>query len=651
MKKRSGFSLRAGEKKDIPMPSASPKPFFRSPRGLLLLCGLLSALVIGVFWPSVYCQFQFYDENNYVVDNDYVNHGLTWKGIYWAFTDLDRSNWVPLTWLTHMLDVQIYDYYNPWGHHLTNILIHAANVSLLFLLLQRMTGAVGRSFIVAALFAIHPLRVESVTWISERKDVVSFFFGMLAFLAYVRYVEESKKAGGRQNRFYLLTLLFFVFSLMGKATLVTFPCLLLLLDYWPLGRIQNLKLDWSRLPLLVEKIPFFLLIVPASIVAKLAEQAGNSILIHPPLALRLQTALISYLRYLEYMFWPVNLSSNYPYPNSWPTAELCLAAAVLLGLSALALVMRVRRPYILIGWLWYLGTLVPVNGILEQIGSPTMADRYTYIPMIGILLIVVWGVKDLAESLRLRPALPLAMASIVSIILIAVTRHNIAYWKDDVSRWTHAAAVTPNNWSAYADLGVVLWSDPDRALDCFEKSVEINPDYLESQLGLANSLSLHRRYPEAIEHYRIAWTLDTDDPRAQFFWGEACDLEGLPNEAIYHMQVAYALDPDKVIFMVSLARLLIQEQRINEAIPLLKNLCAVQSNSAENFDMLGSCLLKNGQLDGAIHAFQTALNLAPNTLAAKENLAEAIRLKQQQEVLPSPTRGAAMSQPRAPDSK
>lgn len=644
---RSSFSPEAEKKEDFPIPPASPKPFFRSIGRLPLLCGLLSALVIGVFWPSIHCQFQYYDENNYLVDNDHVNHGFTWNGIHWAFTALDRSNWVPLTWLTHMLDFQVYDYYEPWGHHLTNVLFHAANVSLLFLLLQRMTGAVGRSFIVAALFAIHPLRVESVTWISERKDVVSFFFGMLAFLAYVRYAEESKKTSGRQDRFYLLTLLFFVFSLMGKATLVTFPCLLLLLDYWPLGRMQNFKLDRSNLLLLVEKIPFFLLIVPISIVAKLAEQAGHSILLHPPLVLRLQTALISYLRYLEYMFWPVNLSSNYPYPNSWPTAESWLAAAVLLGLSILALVMRARRPYFLIGWLWYVGTLVPVNGILEQIGSPVMADRYTYIPMIGILLIVVWGVADLAKFLRLRLAL-LVMGSLVSLLLIAVTRHDIAYWKDDDSRWSHAAAVTRNNWTAYANLGVVVsTTDPDRALDCFEKSVEIYPGYVESQLGLANSLSLHKRYPEAIEHYRIAWALDTDDPRTQFFWSEACSSERLPNEAIYHMQIAHVIDPDKTIFMESLARLLIQEQRISEAIPLLKNLCAIQTGNAENFDMLGHCLLKNGQLDGAIQAFQASLSLASNTLAAKQSLASAIRLKQQQAIMHSATNGAAMAQPPA----
>jgi len=649
-KKKSHLSAGDKKKKGVPIPSASPKSFFRSAGGLLLLCGLLSALVIGVFWPSVHCQFQFYDDNDYLLANVHVNHGLTWEGLYWAFTGLGKSNWVPLTWLTHMMDFQIYGR-NPWGHHLTNILIHAANVSLIFLLLQRMTGAVGRSFIVAALFAVHPLRVESVTWISERKDVVGFFFGMLAFLAYVRYAEEIKKATGRQDRFYLLTLLFFVFSLMSKATLVTFPCLLVLLDYWPLRRISNFKLDRANLKLLAEKIPFFLLIIPTSIVAKLAEQAGNSILIHPPLVMRLETALISYARYLGFMFWPANLSSNYPYPNSWPTGELWLAGAVLLGISALALVMRSRRPYFLIGWFWYLGTLVPVNGIIEQIGSPSMADRYTYIPMIGILLIVVWGINDLAESLRLRPPLLLAPASIVAILLIAVTRHDIAYWKDDDSRWSRAAAVTRNNWTAYANLGVVLSAaDPDRALDCLEKSVEINPDYAEAQRDLADSLISHKRYNEAIEHYRIAWTQNTSDPRTQFYWGEACYFTGLTNEAIFHWQVAHSIDPGNVTYMEPLAKLLIQKQRIAEAIPLWKSLCAIQTNNPEFFDILGYCLLKNGQLDGAIHAFKTTLNLAPDSPDAEENLAEAIRLKQQ-EILPPATNSPATAQPRAPDSK
>lgn len=650
MKKKFWFSFNDGKKEDIPISSASPKSFFQSARGLLLLCGVLSALVIGVFWPSVSCKFQYYDENDYLLDNVQVNHGLSWQGVSWAFTSLAKSNWVPLTWLTHMMDFQIYGF-NPWGHHLTNILIHAANVSLLFLLLQRMTGAVGRSFIVAALFAVHPLRVESVTWISERKDVVSFFFGMLAFLAYVRYAEESRKAAGRPDRFYLLTLLFFVFSLMGKATLVTFPCLLLLLDYWPLGRISNFNLDRATLPLLVEKIPFFLLIVPINILASLAEQFGNSILLHPPLTLRLETALISYLRYLEYMFWPGNLSSNYPYPSSWPLGELWLAATVLLGISTLALVMRARRPYFLIGWLWYLGTLVPVNGIIEQIGSPMMADRYTYIPMIGILLIVVWGIKDLAESWRLRPPVLLALASIVSVLLIAVTRHDIAYWKNDDTRWSRAVAVTRDNWTAYANLGVCLnVHDPDRSLDCLEKAVEINPDYVEAQRCLANSLVQHQHYPEAIEHFRIAWTLDTNDSRTQLYWGQACSFAGLPNEAIFHLQVAHAIDPDNVLYMAYLAQLLIQKQRIAEAIPVLKSICAIQTNNPGVLNTLGSLLEKKGQLDDAIHTFQTALNFAPHSAIVEENLAGAIRLKQQ-EILRSPTNGAAIAQSHAPDSK
>ncbi len=643
-KKRSGFSTSDRRKKGIQISSASRKPFFRSAGGLFALCSLLIVLVIGTFWPSVHCQFQFYDENDYLLANAHVNRGLTWANVCWAFTALGKSNWVPLTWLTHMMDFQVYGH-NAWGHHLTNILIHAANVSLLFLLLQRMTGAVGRSFVLAALFAVHPLRVESVTWISERKDVVSFFFGMLALLAYVRYAEESQKAAGRHDRFYVLTLLLFVFSLMSKATLVTFPCLLLLLDYWPLRRTSDFKLDRANLRLVVEKIPFFLLIVPASIVAELAEQSGNSVILQPPLTLRLETALISYARYLGYMSWPVNLSPNYTYPKSWPAGELWLAAAVLAGLSTLVLVVYVRRPYFLVGWLWFLGTLVPVNGIIEQVGPQAMADRYTYIPMIGILLIVVWGINDMAESLRLRPQASLALASIVAVLLITVTRNDISYWRDGDSRWSRAVAVSRNNWTAYANLGTVLdTSNPDRSLDCFEKSVEINPDYVEAQRGLAFGLLRHGRYAEAIEHFRIAWIQNTDDPRSQWGWGIACYRAGHFNDALFHMQAAHAIAPGNASYMTSLAELLVGKQRFTEAIPVLKGLCAVQTNNPANFNNLGYALVKCGQLDAAIEAFQTARNIAPNRPDVEANLANAIKLKQQEENLRLSTNSAARVQ-------
>ncbi len=645
-KKKSNFPPRDKKKKGAPAAPAARGTFFRSSGGLLLLCGLLSALVIGTFWPSVHCLFQFYDENDYLLYNAGVNHGFTWSGICWSFTALSKSNWVPLTWLTHMMDFQFYGF-NPWGHHLTNILFHAANVSLLFLLLQRMTGAVWPSFILVALFAVHPLRVESVTWISERKDVVSFFFGMLAFIAYVRYAEESKKTGGHPERFYLLTLLLFVLSLMSKATLVTFPCLLLLLDYWPLRRITDFKLDGAKLWLLAEKIPFLLLIIPAALVAKLAEQNGKSVFLHPALTMRLQTTLISYAHYLGFIFCPLNLCADYSYPHSWPAGELWLSAVVLLGLSALVFTLGARRPYLLVGWLWYLGALVPVNGILEQVGPQAMADRYTYIPMIGILLIVVWGIKDLAEAVRLPPRPLGALAAILSIFLIAVTRHDIAYWQDSDILSTHMAAVSRNSWTAYANLGLILAStDPDRALDSFQKSVDINPDYFESQRGLADSLAHHQRFAEAIGHYRLAWNLDTADPRTQVGWAVSCYYQGLVNEAIGHIQVAHALDPTSADDMTMLSQLLIEKQRYTDAIPVLKSLCAIETNNPDNFNTLGYVLGKTGQVDDAITAFQTGLNIAPTNSSLLANLALAIKAKQQG-IRHSPTNGAAMAHPPA----
>jgi tetratricopeptide (TPR) repeat protein len=275
-----------------------------------------------------------------------------------------------------------------------------------------------------------------------------------------------------------------------------------------------------------------------------------------------------------------------------------------------------------------------------------MADRYTYIPMIGILLIVVWGIKDLAESLRLRPPPLLAMATVIAIVLVAVTRQNISYWQDGDTRWTRAATVCPNNWTAYANLGTILKSiEPDRALDCLEKSVEINPDYVEAQRELGSSLLKHKRYDEAIEHFRIAWTLNTDDPRTQWNWAGAYYMSGLTNEAIYHMQIAHAIEPDNPAYMPLLVDLLVENQRIPEAIQVLKSLCAVQTNNPTCFNKLGFLFIQNEQVNEGIQAFQTALNLEPTSPVLQKNLADAIRLKQNQKFQNSRSNGAAIARP------
>ncbi|HMD53395.1 MAG TPA: hypothetical protein VKJ65_02460, partial [Phycisphaerae bacterium] len=313
-----------------------------------------------------------------------MNSGLTWSNIVWAFGHADKANWYPLTWISHMMDFDTFES-EPFGHHLTNVLLHAANGILLFLVLKRMTGALWRSFIVATLFALHPLRVESVAWISERKDVLSAFFGLAALWTYVRYIEETKNQNGRVKYFYWLTLLFFACSLMSKAMLVTFPFVLLLLDFWPLQR-----LDVSSIRrLLLEKIPFLLLVLPVSIVAFIAQKNGRELVLNLPWSFRIETVFINYLRYVLKMFWPSDLSVLYPWPDSWPLIELLAAVVFVFGISIAVLILRRSHPYLLVGWFWYLGTLVPVIGLIP-LGGQSMANHYSYFPMIGILVALIW---------------------------------------------------------------------------------------------------------------------------------------------------------------------------------------------------------------------------------------------------------------------
>jgi tetratricopeptide (TPR) repeat protein len=489
--------------------------FFRRPDGVFLICLSFFALTVWAFLPVVQTGFQLYDEAGELINNAHVNSGLNWHNLKWSLFSLEYSNWYPLTWISHMADFDVFDR-NPEGHHLTNLLLHAANGVLLFLVLKRMTGALWRSLIVAGLFALHPLRVESVAWITERKDVLSAFFGLLALLFYARYAQRRPALNPQPSTLnYFLALLFFAFGLMSKTMLVTFPFLLLLLDFWPLKRIaergtRNAEANQSSNigRLLLEKLPFFLLVPPVSIAAYAAQKAGGQFMLHFPFGFRLESALMGYARYLEKMFWPVNFSVLYPYPEHWPAGEWLLAALFILAVSVLAFALRRQRPYLLVGWLWYLGTLVPVIGFLP-LGAQSMSNRYTYLPMIGIALLVVWAVGDLSNRWRGRGVLVTTILALVLGACILRTRGEIVYWKDSASLWSRAVAVTKNNFMAHFCLGSIVWkSEPDKALAEFQASVAIYPDYAEAQRDFAFLLQKDGRFSEAITHYQKAIRLE-----------------------------------------------------------------------------------------------------------------------------------------------
>jgi uncharacterized membrane protein YqjE len=551
-----------------------------------------------VFAPALKTDFQFYDENGELGMNAHAHSGLGWQNIRWALFSLEYSNWYPLTWLSHMLDFKMFGR-EPWGHHLTNVLLHAANGVLLFLVLKRMTRALWRSLIVAALFALHPLRVESVAWISERKDVLCAFFGLLALMFYVRYAQKQSRAGCREPSAeagspaldprpstldYGLALLFFAFSLMSKSMLVTFPCLLLLLDFWPLNRIRNSEFgirNSGLKRLLLEKVPFVLLIVPVGIATYFAQQAGNQFMFHFPLGFRLETVLMGYGRYLGKMIWPSNLSVLYPYPSFWPAGQLLCATAVVLGMTAVTIILWSRKPYLLTGWLWFLGTLVPVIGLLP-LGAQSMSNHYSYIPMMGILVLVVWAIEDLTKRWRQRTILVATVVVLVLGLCIMRTRAEIVYWKDSETLWARAVAVTDNNFMAHFCLATTVGTTkPAEALAEYQKSVDIYPDFFNAELGLGFQLQLAGRLSEAIPPLEKAIQL-----RPESSWGYG-DLGFVlmrmdrTIDAVPPLLKAVELDPNSADYKNGLNLILFSSEHEKDAV---SNLLATVRSDPAGFD-------------------------------------------------------------------
>ena len=409
----------------------------------------LAAIIWAVFGQTLHFEFVNFDDDTYVYENPEVSQGLTFKGIIWAFTRFHSFNWHPLTWLSHMLDCQLYGS-NPGGHHLTNILLHAVAAILLFLVLRQMTGALWRSAFVAAVFAVHPLHVESVAWVSERKDVLSGVFFMLTIGTYVRYARQPWSPAH-----YGLVALLFALGLMCKPMLVTLPILMLLLDYWPLNRFSNFT-PQVFFRLVAEKIPLFALAAVSCAVTIFAQTDAIKSFDQISLPLRVGNALVSYAIYLKQMFWPSNLAVLYPFPSHGEVIwKMILASIVLFSISASVFVLRKTRPYLLVGWLWYLVMLVPVIGIF-QVGTQAHADRYTYLPQIGLYLLLTWTAVDLCAGWRFRRVVLGGSSTVILVALIFCARAQASYWQNSESLWTHALACTSDNFIAHNNLGTAL---------------------------------------------------------------------------------------------------------------------------------------------------------------------------------------------------
>ncbi len=513
------------------------------------LCGALLFLVVaGLFMPALRQGFITYDDPVYVTENAHVTGGLTWENIRWAFHSTEASNWHPLTWISHMADCQVFGL-RPWGHHLTSVLLHALNCVLLFAALLRLTGARGRSLLVAALFGLHPLHVESVAWISERKDVLSATFWMLVLWAYARRAELVRERKPGAAGFYALALLFFALGLMCKPMLVTLPCVLLLLDYWPLGR-WNAAPRSGRWRLLVEKVPFLALSAAASAATLFAQGSGGAVATMGdfPWPLRVANALITYCRYLGKCFLPTRLAVFYPlFAERPPPASVLMAAGGLALVTALCVALARQRPYLIVGWLWFVGTLVPVIGLV-QVGGQAMADRYTYLPLVGIFIMLSWGAGEAADSWKWGRWAPGAAGTALAALAV-LTCVQLGYWRDGATLFRHAAAVTENNWVAHANLYATLTrsSSPEAGAE-LQETMDILASYAEKID--AKGAALERtpgHLSEALREYRAAVRVmpDLAGPHDVLGMALAKVPGGLP-EALGEFRAAIRLKPSFV---------------------------------------------------------------------------------------------------------
>jgi tetratricopeptide (TPR) repeat protein len=644
------------------------------------ICLLLALITVLVYLPVRHAAFVVFDDPDYSGDS-HVQAGLTWTGVKWAFTTWHASNWHPLTWLSHMLDASLFGP-NPGAQHLVNVLFHTANALLLFLLLFRATRKLWPAALVAALFAWHPLHVESVAWVSERKDVLSTFFGLLAVMAYFKFSEtadqspKSKVQSPMSKDWYVCALGLFALSLMAKPMLVTLPFVLLLLDIWPLekwrpfGRVMDDSKNRdtrhgtrNTFRLLLEKAPFLLLTLGSCIVTFLAQRSEAVMSLEQrPLGLRVGNALVAYVEYLGKMIWPAKLAVIYPLPNEIPAWQIAGAAVILIAISSLAWMTRQTKPYLLVGWLWYLGTLVPVIGLV-QVGGQALADRYTYIPSIGIFIAIAYGAADLRVRFRIPRVGIAVVAAMVLVANLFATERQLGFWQNSEALFTHAIEVTKNNAVAHLNLGVALEQDgrPSDALAEYREAVKIDANRVQAHNNLANLLAATGSREEALKEYQEALRLNPkaalahlnfgtllvdmgrvddalreyseaarlapEDPRPDYLMGKACLRQGQSAEAVKHFRDALRLDANDFQTLTWLARVLATDENPavrngTEAVSLAQH--ANELTGGEQpfvLDTLAMAYAEAGRFKEAQEAAQKAIELA-TTAGAQKNVPE-----------------------------
>ena len=618
---------------------------------------ILSTLII-YFQVSTF-DFVHYDTAKYVYENKLVKAGLTTEGVKWAFTTFFFSNWHPVTWLSHMLDVELYGLH-PGGHHLTNVLFHLVNTLLLFGVLRRMTGRLWQPGFVAALFALHPMHVESVAWVAERKDLLSTLFGLLALWFYTRYAQKPSVSK------YIPVLLFFSLGLMAKPMMVTLPFLLLLLDYWPLRRLhlktarnidRSVNQRSAAWRLVFEKLPLFILSAAACVVTVLAQQEWGSIVSidNCSLGIRIANALISYTKYIGKLIWPVNMAIIYPHILTVPAWQSWTAFCLLFGLTLIAGKSYKSRPWIAVGWFWYLGTLIPVIGLV-QVGAQSLADRYTYVPAIGLFIIIAWGLFEFLARWSYQKLKFAAIAVAISGVLMVVAWKQIGYWKNGITLFQHAIEVTENNYIAHRNLwhalllngkfeeaaehlkitlklnprspttymamGLVLahQDKPEEALQAYAKALAEKPDYAivynlagETHYRLGNN-------EQAISNYQQAIRIKSDYAEAYFNLGNALFRLGENDKALDNYQQALALNPNNAEAYNSLGNFWYHMENAQKALPHYLKAIKINPKYAEAFNGAGAAMIQIGELQKAATFFREAIRIDPDFVAAQANL-------------------------------
>jgi tetratricopeptide (TPR) repeat protein len=629
----------------------------------------LCAACLVVYLQLINCDFVNYDDELYLTKNPYIQAGITLKNVIWAFTTGYASNWHPLTWLSHMLDFKLYGL-NPMGHHWTNLQIHIANTLLLFFVLQHMTGAILRSAFVSALFAVHPLHVESVAWIAERKDVLCTFFWILCMYAYVGYVRNPKK-----KRWYILLIILFPLGLMAKPMIVTLPFVLLLLDFWPLSRFQSIiheqKINVFQAfkTLVWEKTPLFVLTAISCVITFFVQQHGGAVasIQALPLKARAVNAIVSYTSYIGKMIWPSHLAVLYPF-REWNPGQVLISGVLLLLISTLAVRTWHRHPYFFVGWLWYLGTLIPAIGLV-QVGAQRMADRYTYIPLIGLFIIIAWAMPDILSKWRDRRIVLGTISGVMIILFMICSWFQVHHWKNGATLFTHAVKTTNNNSIAYCELGHALnqHGKRDEAIINLLRSLEINPYYAEAhfELGVTleaqgnctaavkqylealrinpnhvkahNSLGIilakQGNFKDSVYHYKKALQINPEYPGAYYNLGKIFSAQGKIEEAIFYYQKALYCSSNMTQALYNLSWILATCEDGNyrngtEAVKLAERLCRItRYKQPLALDALAAAYAETGKFDAAVLTAKKGLKLALNQ--GPEELALALRKRLQ----------------------